>query len=125
MLNVRLGVGFNKKTPVFPAVVDSGSPHCIFRADVASFLGINVTAGIESAMGGVIAGIQEPIYYHHVKIYVENNWIIDVLAGFMKKLSVTGILGRNGFFDNFTVTFDQTSIPSTVEINRIERSTPS
>ena len=123
ILNVRLGKGFNKKTPLFPAVVDSGSPYCLFRADLAQFLGIDLSAGTESQIGGIIAGPQEAIYFHQVKLYVENNWMIDITAGFIKKLSVTAILGRRDFFDNFKILFDQTVIPSTVEITKIERGT--
>ena len=37
----------------------------------------------------------EPVFFHRVKIYIELDWIIEVTAGFCKKLAVAGILGRN------------------------------
>ncbi len=72
-------------------------------------------------MGGVIANLQESAYFHRVQIYVESNWKITVTAGFMENLSVGGILGRNGFFDNFRVTFDQGVNPPEFEITKIVR----
>jgi hypothetical protein len=117
---VRVGRG-HTTTPRFLAVIDSGSPFCMFQAEVAELLGIQVNTGAESKVGGIIRGPEDPIYFHRVKIYVEADWIIDVMAGFVKKLQVPGILGRNGFFDNFYVKFDQSSSPPIVEVTRIER----
>jgi len=52
LLNVR--VGFNhKQTPRIPAIVDSGSQCCLFRAGLAEYLGIDVKKGIEGTMGGL------------------------------------------------------------------------
>jgi len=61
----------------------------------------------------------EPALFHKVKIYVESDWIIEVMVGFCKKLSVAGILGRNGFFDNFHVHFDHSSSPPVLEVSKI------
>lgn len=120
LLNVRVGSN-HKQTPRIPAVVDSGSHCCIFRADLAEYLGLDLKKGIEGTMGGVSQGMKEPVYYHRVKLYVESDWVLDIMAGFIKKLSVAGILGRNGFFDNFKVKFDQSLTPHILEIERIEK----
>ena len=119
-LLVRVGTG-HVRTPRFPAVVDSGSPYCMFKAEVGELVGIRVEKGIEHVIGGIIHGPQEPIYFHRVKVYIEMDWVIDVLAGFVKKLGVTGILGRNGFFDNFHVHFDHSAYPPTLEVRKIEK----
>lgn len=119
-LLVRLGKKGRKYTPRFPAIVDSGSPFCIFKEDVASFLGIDIEKGEESKVGGVIAGVFQPIYFHRVQLYVESDWVVNVRAGFVKKLSTSGILGRTGFFDNFVVTFDHSQNPPCLEITRIQ-----
>ena len=120
MISVRIGNG-HKQSPRFPAVVDSGSPWCLFKADVATYLGIDYQKGIEDFMGGITQTAPEPVYFHKVKIYVEADWIIEVMAGFCKKLAVTGILGRNGFFDNFYVRFDHSTKPQEMEITKIEK----
>jgi hypothetical protein len=65
--------------------------------------------------------MNEPVFYHKLRLYVESNWVIDITAGFVKKLSVAGILGRNGFFDNFKVRFDHSSHPPIFELERIEK----
>jgi hypothetical protein len=120
LLSVR--VGFNhKQTPRIPAVVDSGSQCCLFKADLAEYLGMDLKSGIEGSMGGLSHGMREPVYYHTVKLYVESDWVIDITAGFIKKLSVAGLLGRNGFFDNFKVRFDQSLIPPILEIEKIDK----
>jgi hypothetical protein len=119
MISVRVGWS-HVQTPRFPAVVDSGSPYCMFRADVGEYLGMDVARGIQHVIGGIISDPTEPIYFHKVKIYVESDWVIEVMAGFVKKLSVTGILGRNGFFENFYVTLDHSKRPPELEIARIE-----
>jgi len=83
-------------------------------------LGIRVTDGIESAVGGILKADMEPIYFHTVKIQVEGNWNISVRVGFTKKLAFSGILGRNGFFDNFTLRFDHSVKPPQLEIEKIQ-----
>lgn len=119
-LMVRVG-RMHQQTPRFPAVVDSGSPWCIFKSDIGKFLGIDVYSGKRHKMGGVISGITEAIYFHKVKLYVESDWVIDVTVGFSDKLSVTGILGRGGFFDNFYVYFDHSTKPPILQIDRIQK----
>ena len=102
------------------AVVDSGSPYCMFQAGVGEYIGIDVPKGVEHVIGGIISDPREPIYFHKVKLYVELDWVVEVMAGFVKKLAVTGILGRNGFFDSFTVLFDHSKHPPEMEVQKIE-----
>lgn len=118
MLKVRVGWS-HQRTPRFDAIVDSGSPYCMFRFDVGDFLGIDIRSGKESMVGGISEGIQERVYFHNVQIWVEETWLIEVTAGFVKKLTFNGILGRNGFFDNFHVRFDHAAQPPVLEIDRI------
>jgi len=92
----------------------------MFSSAVADYLGIKITDGIEGMVGGILKGDKEPIYFHSLKIQVESNWNITVKAGFTKKLALAGILGRNGFFDNFTVRFDQSVKPSQFEIEKMQ-----
>lgn len=121
LLMVHLGSSRHANTPRFHAVVDSGSPYCMFRSDIGESIGIEVKKGTQEHVGGIIQDPPEPIYFHRVKIYVESDWVIEVTAGFVKKLSVNGILGRNGFFDNFRVRFDHSELPPAVEIEKIQR----
>jgi hypothetical protein len=110
-----------KAVPPILAVVDSGSPYCLFRTDVADFLQIDLTNAPTCPIGGVIGGPKDTLYFHRIRVQVENNWTFEVMGGFMKKLSVPAILGRSGFFDKFLITFDHTSRPREFEIEKIER----
>lgn len=120
IVTIRVGKPHDLWTPRFGAVVDSGSPWCMFPTACADYLGIGVTEGIESIVGGILKGGTEPIYFHTVRIQVASNWCISVKAGFTRRLVVAGILGRNGFFDNFRVRFDHSVMPAQFEIEKIE-----
>lgn len=118
VLQVRVGLN-HVQSPRFDAVVDSGSAWCLFRADVAKYIGIkDITKGAKYPLGGVIANVKESMYFHRVRIFIESDWIIEVNAGFCEKLGVTGILGRYGFFEKFKTTFDHSTNPPTLEIER-------
>ncbi len=121
VLNVKLIYKHSPPTKWFECIVDSGSGVCIFHADVCKSLGIRkVESGIKNTLGGVIVGATGLMYYHKVKILVGSERI-ETMAGFSKQLSVAGILGRRGFFENFTVTFDASEYPPFLEVDRVYR----
>src|SRR6476619_5519085 len=45
------------------AVVDSGSPYCLFRAEIADFFHIDLTKAPTGSMGGIIGGPQDVTYF--------------------------------------------------------------
>lgn len=102
------------------AVVDSGSPWCLFHSDVGSDIGVDIKRGIREPLGGVVGGAVGEMYFHNVKICLPGT-IIGVTAGFSDNLSVAGILGRCGFFDNYIITFDPCSTPPGMDIVRVGR----
>jgi hypothetical protein len=104
------------------AIVDSGSPYCLFREDIATAIGIrDITKGaVKSEIGSVRQGIKTDCYFHKIKIYVEE-WIVDVTAGFTPHLAVPALLGRYGFFDQFLVTFNHSGNPPMLDISKIDR----
>jgi hypothetical protein len=118
MLRVRCLFQHQAMPPIL-AVVDSGPPYCLFRTEIADFLHIDLTNASKGSMGGVIGGPQDTTYFHRIRLQIENNWTIEVNGAFMKKLSVSAILGRNGFFDGFPVTFDHSKSPHEFEITKI------
>jgi len=120
MLSVRCSFQLKAAPPVL-AVVDSGAPCCLFRTEIADFLEIDLANAPTLPIGGVISGPKDTVLFHRVRLQIENNWTFEVLGGFMKKLSVPAILGRNGFFDKFLVTFDQSKTPHEFEIVKIEQ----
>jgi len=106
------------KTKPFHAVVDSGSPMCLFHAELLKPFGMNLKNGVEDSLGGVGKQVKIPVYYHNIQILVGADWCIGVRAGFSEELSTAGILGRLGFFDAFRVTFDHSVHPPCLEISK-------
>jgi hypothetical protein len=121
-LRVRPGKGHAfLRSPVF-ALVDTGSPYCLFHADIAIGIGIrDITTGKARVMGSVKAGIKDTAYFHKIKLQIESDWNIDVYAGFSPNLSCRALLGRYGFLDHFVVTFDHSGSPPIIEITPITR----
>lgn len=102
------------------AYVDSGAPTCLFHGSIGKALGMNVTAGAEGPLGGVVGGVATKVYYHDIKIKLLGQ-MIALRAGFSDDLSVAAILGRSGFFDSFTITFDPCNNPPGLALERFYR----
>ncbi len=121
-LRVRVGKGHTvMRSPIF-ALVDTGSPYCLFRQDIAAAAGIrDLTTGKVGEIGSVKQGVKDVCYFHKVTLYVESEWKIEVMAGFPLNLSVPALLGRHGFFDHFLVTFDHSTDPPMIEVVPIDR----
>ena len=99
----------------FEAIVDSGSPWCLFHAQIGESIGIKVNRGKRAGLGGVLAGASSDVYFHQIQLVMMGS-MVSTMAGFSHHLSVAAILGRQGFFDNYTVTFD----PSQSEFGELD-----
>ena len=93
---------------------------CLFHGSIGKALGIKIEDGTEGPLGGVIGGVRKKVYYHEVKIELLGQ-MISLRAGFSNDLSVAAILGRSGFFDSFTVTFDPCNNPPGLALERFYR----
>jgi hypothetical protein len=84
-------------------------------------LGIRrVEDGVEDEIRGAIGGPKAPMYFHKVRVLVFGDFF-ETMAGFSKELSVTGLLGRRGFFENFIVKIDASGSPPNCETEKIHR----
>jgi hypothetical protein len=85
------------------ALVDSGADQCVFAAEIGELIGLDVTAGLERRVSGVVAGQVRPYYLHDVEIELRG-WRRRVTVGFMAGLTPNGhgLLGQTGFFDLFS-----------------------
>lgn len=81
---------------------------------------MDVESGEEGPLGGVIGGIRKKVFYHPIKVKLLSQ-IISIRAGFSYDFSVVAILGRSGFFDNFTITFDPCNNPPGLIVERFHR----
>lgn len=99
-------------------MVDSGSHACYFRADVGEAVGLKVEKGAPAELVGIKKGLAIPVFFHTIRLILGSE-SLTIPAGFTPELSVAGVLGRRGFFDNFSVRFDSASSPPSLEIERI------
>jgi hypothetical protein len=85
------------------ALVDSGADECIFAAEIGELIGLDVLAGWERSVSGVVAGQIRPYYVHDVEIEVGGTRRRSAV-GFMPDLAANGhgLLGQTGFFDLFS-----------------------
>lgn len=119
VLNVSIIVA-HTTSKRFEAIVDSGSPVCLFHADIGKQMGLKPEDGKADELGGVVGGSKGTAYFHKIKLKVMAD-IIPITAGFSPQLSVAAILGRHGFFENFIVTFDPCSKPPGLRVERVHR----
>jgi aspartyl protease len=85
------------------ALVDSGADQCVFAGEIGELIGLDVTAGTEHTVSGVVAGQTRPYYLHDVEIEVGGR-CRPATVGFMPDLAPNGhgLLGQTGFFDLFS-----------------------
>jgi hypothetical protein len=109
---VVLSVQFSLPLPNSPrtkrveCIVDSGASLCLFHADIATFLGIDLESGVREITQGI--GGPEETWLHEILLHLPGG-AIRLEAGFKRSLPVAGLLGMHGFFDQFRITFDPTA----------------
>lgn len=92
--------------------MDSGASFCLFHADLATFLGIDLQSGVHETTQGI--GGPEETWLHEILLHIPGG-AIRLVAGFKQSLPVAGLLGMHGFFDQFKITFDPTVRECTLE----------
>ncbi|MEK7116902.1 MAG: retropepsin-like aspartic protease [Patescibacteria group bacterium] len=92
----------------YEVLVDSGADLCLFDEEIGSYLGINIKKGKPKEVFGV-GGKCSLFYVHPITIEV-GGWPFEINAGFMPsvagKVMPYGLVGQNGFFENFIIKFD-------------------
>jgi len=93
----------NQQSVRYQALVDSGADQCIFSGEIGELIGLDITAGTEHTVSGVVAGQTRPYYMHDVEIEVGGRRR-PATVGFMPDLAPNGhgLLGQAGFFDLFS-----------------------
>jgi hypothetical protein len=91
----------------YHALVDSGADYCVFSAEIADMLGIDITTGEEHAMSSAFVGDGRSVFFHPIEITVGpygSALRLPIWAGFMQDLRGTGygVLGRHSFFNGLT-----------------------
>jgi len=87
------------------SLVDSGADLCLFHSDIGKLLGLDVEAGSKLAFQGV-SGARGIAYTHRIDLVVRGLSSISLDVGFTNSMAVgTGLLGQQGFFEQFHVNF--------------------
>jgi len=87
------------------ALVDSGATISIFGEETANSLGVNIEKGKRIILGGVGGRIVG--YIHEVRIRVADTEFFCPIVFSREYLVSFNLLGRQGFFDRFLITFDE------------------
>lgn len=103
---IPIEIIYKDRSVQYEVLVDSGADFCILDAEIGKILNIDIQSGEEQKVAG-ITGTPESYYVHPVTIKV-GGWPYKINAGFLPNISslVYGVVGQNGFFDNFVVRFD-------------------
>ncbi len=88
------------------ALVDSGADDCLFRLEVAQFLGLPLKRDAVHRYGGIGAG-SITATFGTVTLEVGKWTLWDFYVGFSDSPSVVPILGQNGFFSEFEISFNR------------------
>jgi hypothetical protein len=84
----------------------------MFNADIGRHIGLDIESGQQEETQGISA--LSKAYVHEIALYVPGG-PINIKAGFMENLPVPGLLGMNGFFENFVVKFDLSELAFDIE----------
>ncbi len=103
---IPIEIVYKNRSVPYEVLVDSGADSCIFDAQICEILGVDVTSGEKSFVGG-ITGVAKSYYIHEVSIKV-GGWLHKIRAGFLPGIARLGygVVGQKGFFDLFVVKFD-------------------
>jgi hypothetical protein len=120
VLPIQLSRGSQKTAP-FEALIDSGASRCLFHADIAAAAGIKkFRTGKYLTTGGIVTGATLDLYAHDVRLHIGAD-SFKITGYFSDRLPISALLGRNGFFNNYIVTFDPTETNPGFELTRVHR----
>jgi hypothetical protein len=87
----------------------------VFDASLARHLGLDLKAGYRDSATGI--GGSTEVWVHEVCLYLPGGPPVTTHAAFKEGLQFSGLLGMNGFFEHFKVTFNPLGL--CCEIDRV------
>lgn len=89
------------------ALVDSGADRALFHESIGRELGLDVRSGtVENFYG--IEGRRVPVFLHRIRLSVDGlPGEIELVAGFTESAGVHALLGQEGFFDAYRISFER------------------
>lgn len=106
IIPVRLRYG--SKIITILTLIDSGADSCYFHESVGRVLGIDIKSGRKESLRS-LSSQQIPAYIHTVQLILQGEPAINIEAGFIEVdyLADGGLLGQQGFFDEFDIKFQR------------------
>lgn len=102
---VDIALAVSRRSLTVKALVDSGASYSVFRAEVLEYLGIPLMRGERLSLEGIGGRILG--YRHRIPAQVGATRFLFTV-GFSQELAVSfNLLGRENFFRQFLVTFDE------------------
>lgn len=86
------------------ALIDSGASFSVFKPEVAKGLGIDIEKGKKLKIGSIQGGIS--LYIHKIRVEVAGHSFTCKIGFSPAHVAAINILGRDNFFREFLVTFD-------------------
>jgi len=94
------------KSITLHCLMDSGADWCVFHAELATRLGLELKEGKKQKFYGT-AKVEQWAYFHTVELNI-GGWRYECYCAFSEDLKTPyGLLGQEGFFDKFQVKFDR------------------
>lgn len=99
---IKLHFGFGD----YYCLVDSGADFSYMHTEIGEAMGITVREG-ERGVGRGVTGREFTAYFHDVECII-GDYTFTAPVGFSYQLGMPfGLLGRKGFFEEFTVVFHE------------------
>lgn len=99
--------GFAVKSVIVDALIDSGADKSLFHADLAKEIGLKLEKGEREFFGGIEGG-RFIAFIHRIQLQIVGmDARIEMAAGFTEAIGVSALLGQEGFFDTFRITFER------------------
>jgi hypothetical protein len=102
-VQISLSGSSSPRTKRIEAIIDSGAGRCLFHANFAAALGLTLRDGDREVLNG-IGGLEET-WVHDIVLHTFGG-PIPIRAGFKENLPLAALLGMNGFFEHFDITFE-------------------
>lgn len=104
---IPIKISVKGRTAKYDALIDSGADFCIFHAEIAEYLGIDVQSGLREVFSGVEDSVGAEAYFHELTLTIGDK-NIKTLMGFSYDIADHGygLLGQKGLFDKFLVKFN-------------------
>jgi len=104
---VRVAIAGPKQQWIGEALLDTGADRSLFDIEVARDVGLDLSNASRQRFGG-IGKDQVQVYTIDVGLgIIGMKEKVKIPIGFMENANIRALLGQEGFFDAFKITFDR------------------